>query len=128
MVMLSVIFLSVIMPNVMAPLVLLCTFCFFNKKLSLFQLIFEGKKPQVRLFYWWAGAIKLVISLPYSHLINSPLRITSSHKLLMEQHALKNVYNHWNINISFYLETSGGQNFNLYLNGVHFFQQHAFKM
>jgi hypothetical protein len=28
-----------------------------------------------------------------------------------EEHALKNVSNCWNSNISFYLETSGGQNF-----------------
>jgi hypothetical protein len=39
----------------------------------------------------------------------------------MEQHALKNVNNCWNTNISLYLETSGGQNSNLYLNLVHFF-------
>ncbi len=37
----------------------------------------------------------------------------------MEQHALKNVNYCWNINISFYLETSGDQNSNLYLNVVH---------
>jgi hypothetical protein len=41
--------------------------------------------------------------------------------VLMEQHALKNVYNRWNFSISFYLETSSGQNFNLYLNVVDFF-------
>jgi len=39
----------------------------------------------------------------------------------MEQHALKNVNSCWNTKISFYLETSGGQNYNLYLNVVHFF-------
>ncbi len=33
----------------------------------------------------------------------------------------KNVNNFWDTNISFYLETSGGQNFSLYLNVVHFF-------
>jgi hypothetical protein len=38
----------------------------------------------------------------------------------MEQHALKNVNNYWNTNISFYLETSGGQNSNLYLNFTYF--------
>jgi hypothetical protein len=38
-----------------------------------------------------------------------------------EQHALKNVNNCWNTNIYFYLETSVGQKFNLYLNVVHFF-------
>ncbi len=39
----------------------------------------------------------------------------------MEQHTLENVNNCWNTNISFYLETSGGHNSNLYLNVVHFF-------
>jgi hypothetical protein len=34
---------------------------------------------------------------------------------------LKNVNNRWNTNISFYLETSDGQNSNLYLNVVQFF-------
>jgi hypothetical protein len=38
----------------------------------------------------------------------------------MEQHALKNVSNHLNTNIFSYLETSGGQSSNLYLNIVHF--------
>ncbi len=41
--------------------------------------------------------------------------------LQMEQHALKNVNNCLTINIYSYLETSGGQNSNLYLNVVHFF-------
>ncbi len=39
----------------------------------------------------------------------------------MEQHTLKNVNNHLNINIYSDLETSGGQSSNLYLNVVHFF-------
>jgi hypothetical protein len=40
---------------------------------------------------------------------------------VMEQHTSKNVNNCWNTNISFYLETSGGQNSNLYINVAHFF-------
>jgi hypothetical protein len=40
----------------------------------------------------------------------------------MEQGALKNVNNCWNTNTSFYLETSGGQSYTLYLNVTHFFQ------
>ncbi len=40
---------------------------------------------------------------------------------VMEQHALKNVNNCLNANIYSYLETSGGQSFNPYLNVVHFF-------
>jgi hypothetical protein len=39
----------------------------------------------------------------------------------MEEHALENVNNCWNTNVSFYLETSDGQNSNLYLNVIHFF-------
>ncbi len=43
----------------------------------------------------------------------------------MEQHALKNVNNFLNTNIYSYLETSGGQSSNLYLNVVHFFNTSA---
>jgi hypothetical protein len=42
----------------------------------------------------------------------------------MEQkskHALKNVNGCLNTKITFYLETSGGQSYNLHLNVVHFF-------
>jgi hypothetical protein len=39
----------------------------------------------------------------------------------MEQHALKIVNNCFNTNIYSYLETSGGQSSNLYLNVAHFF-------
>ncbi len=38
----------------------------------------------------------------------------------MEQHFLKIVNNYLNNNICSYLETSGGQSYNLYLNVVHF--------
>jgi hypothetical protein len=41
--------------------------------------------------------------------------------IVMEQNALKNVNNDWNTSIFFYLETSGGQSSNLYLNVVYFF-------
>ncbi len=40
---------------------------------------------------------------------------------LMEHHVFENVNNCWNTDISFYLETSGGQNSNPYLKVVHFF-------
>jgi hypothetical protein len=40
---------------------------------------------------------------------------------LMEQCTLKNVNNNLNANIYSYLETSGGQCSNTYLNVVHFF-------
>jgi hypothetical protein len=40
--------------------------------------------------------------------------------ILMEQYALKNVSNYLNNNIYSYLQTSGGQSSNLYLNVVHF--------
>jgi hypothetical protein len=39
----------------------------------------------------------------------------------MEQHPLKSAHNYLNTNIDSYLETSGGQSKNLYLNVVHFF-------
>ncbi len=41
----------------------------------------------------------------------------------MAQHTFKNVNNFWNTNISLYLETSGGQNSNLYLKVVRFKKQ-----
>jgi hypothetical protein len=41
--------------------------------------------------------------------------------LAMEQRALKNVNNCLNSNIYSYLETSGGQSSNVYLNVVNFF-------
>ncbi len=40
---------------------------------------------------------------------------------LMEQYALQNVNNYLNTSIYSYLETSGGQSSNPYLNVVHFF-------
>jgi hypothetical protein len=40
---------------------------------------------------------------------------------IMEQRVLKIVNNCFNTNIYSYLETSGGQSYNLYLNVVHFF-------
>jgi hypothetical protein len=39
----------------------------------------------------------------------------------MEQHALKSLNNCLNTNTNSYLEASGGQSFNLFLNVVHFF-------
>jgi len=39
----------------------------------------------------------------------------------MEQYTLKNVNNYLNTNIYSYLEKFTGQKFDLYLNGVHFF-------
>jgi len=49
--------------------------------------------------------------------------INACNKVLtsMEQCALKNVNNCLNTNIYSYLETSGGQSYNLYLNVVHVF-------
>ncbi len=45
---------------------------------------------------------------------------------LIEQHAFKNVNNCVNTNIYSYLETSGGQSFNLYLNVVHFINTNVY--
>ncbi len=39
----------------------------------------------------------------------------------MEQHTLKNVNNYLNTNFYPYIETSGGQSSDLYLNAVHFY-------
>jgi len=47
--------------------------------------------------------------------------VVAKHQWLMEQHALKNVNNCLITNNYSYLETSGGQSSNLYLNSVHFF-------
>jgi hypothetical protein len=41
--------------------------------------------------------------------------------VLMEERSFKNVNNYLNNNIYSYLEATGGQSFNLYLNVVHFF-------
>ncbi len=43
----------------------------------------------------------------------------------MEQHALKNVNNCMDINIYSYLQTSGGQSSNPYLNVAHFLNTRA---
>jgi hypothetical protein len=50
-----------------------------------------------------------------------PLTGNEFGKVKMEQHTFKNVNNCLNANIYSYLETSGGQNSNQYLNVVHFF-------
>jgi hypothetical protein len=50
----------------------------------------------------------------------SPLSTAVFVMSAMEQHALKNVNNCLNTNIYSYLETSGGQRSNLYLNVVLF--------
>jgi len=41
----------------------------------------------------------------------------------IEQHALRNANNRFNTNTYSYLETSGGQSSNVYLNAVNFFQR-----
>jgi hypothetical protein len=50
-----------------------------------------------------------------------PFSIPCPSNLTMEQRTLKNVNNCLNTNIYSYLETSGGQSSNLYLNVAHFF-------
>ncbi len=45
----------------------------------------------------------------------------------MEPHALKNVNNSLNANIYSYLETSGSQSSNLYLNVIYFFNTNVNK-
>jgi hypothetical protein len=53
--------------------------------------------------------------LPVGRLIALPTNIS-----LIEKHALKKINNCWNTNISFYLDTSGGQSYNLFLYVVYF--------
>jgi hypothetical protein len=50
-----------------------------------------------------------------------PRQVLPLQRHSMEQHAFKNVKNVLNTNNYSYLETSGGQSFNPYLNVVHFF-------
>jgi hypothetical protein len=52
-----------------------------------------------------------LVILPTCHFLDLP----------MEQHALKNLSNCQNTKIAFYLEASGGQNFNLHFNVLQFF-------
>ena len=49
------------------------------------------------------------------------MKCTESARLSMEQHAFKNENNCSNTNIYSYLEASGGQSYNPYLNVVIFF-------
>ncbi len=56
----------------------------------------------------------------YDYLTNKVAKKLFKHKNV-EQHALKNENYHLNMNIYSYLETSGGQSSNLYLNVVHLF-------
>jgi hypothetical protein len=55
------------------------------------------------------------------HITNLKQSILDLPYLWIEQHALTNVNNNLNTNIYSYLETSGGQSSNLYLNVVNFF-------
>jgi hypothetical protein len=57
------------------------------------------------------------------HIEHDPMlyNLMGVNNTIMEQHDLKNVNNCLNTNIYSYLETSGGQSSNLYLNVVHFF-------
>jgi hypothetical protein len=54
-------------------------------------------------------------------IVASSYKQTYSTTVVMEQHALNNVNNCFNANIFSYLETSGGQSSNLYLNVVPYF-------
>jgi hypothetical protein len=76
----------------------------------------------------FAGGVGVWVgSTPYSLLQsfarNKPFCFFSHSS--MERHALKNVNNSLNTNIYSYLETSGGQSSNPYLNVVHFLNTRA---
>ncbi len=72
---------------------------------------------------------KDLIRKPEPNRVDSTLRIqrgdlaffTKAQLVSMEQHALENVNNCLNTNIYSYLDTSGGQSSNLFLNVVRFF-------
>jgi hypothetical protein len=61
-----------------------------------------------------------ILHLPINS-ISRVYNIKCKHCCQMEQSALQNVNNCLNANIYSYLETSGGQSSNLYLNVVNFF-------
>ncbi len=70
----------------------------------------------------WSAAIDIYDSVINSRLDHRDQYFTIDNGVcLMEQNALKNVDNCLNTNIYSYLETSGGQSSNLYLNVVYFF-------
>ncbi len=85
-----------------------------NVKMNLLDLVFQ---------FW--SIINIQNTIMYSlklNIIYIFLEIlTKEHFMSMKQHALKSVNICWNINIYSYLETSGGQSCNLYLNLVQFF-------
>ncbi len=47
------------------------------------------------------------------YLISATSKIHLKHVVPVEQHALKNTSSCWNTKITFFLETSGGQNYNI---------------
>ncbi len=69
------------------------------------------------------GEFTLMENALHSFLPNefSIFMVKQSGILPMEPCTFKNANNCLNTNIYFYLETSGGKSFNLYLNAVHFF-------
>ncbi len=83
----------------------------YNKILVLYRLVQNSKISDVAL----AKVEKVKIW------VTTKIKQKTSQPMLMEQHSLKNVNNCLNANIYSYLETSGGQSSNLFLNGVHFF-------
>ncbi len=71
----------------------------------------------------WADGYGPVLSLSFFDIYVLSSLMTLTRPYLdhpMEQHTLKNVDNCLNANTYYYLETSGGQCSNLYLNVVHF--------
>ncbi len=62
---------------------------------------------------------------PISQILTNKFDVLVKKEFTKEEHALKNVNSCWNTTISFYLETTGGQNYNLYLNVVQFLNTSA---
>ncbi len=99
---------------------------FFNSEDSKCALIFQAKVVVEFSKSFCITKVKtceghLLTSGDKSKQLIFPIVTALSFNFSMEQRALKNVNNYLNTNIYSYLETSGGQNSNIYLNLVHFF-------
>ncbi len=79
-----------------------------SSQLSFWKKTFVNTQPEFYCLHWDTLYFQLCL------LISKILSVS------IEQHTLKNENNCFNINIYSYLETSGIQNYNLYINVVHF--------
>jgi hypothetical protein len=82
-----------------------------------------SKPIKTYLFLFFVKTLtRASLFVPGNGLVSQILDLSEqSYHVTAEQRALKNVINCLNTNIYSYLETTGGQSSNLYLNAVHFF-------